>query len=340
MHACAESLVKHIDEGVVQCRACARCCTIADGTTGFCGVRRSTSGHLLSVMYGRPAAAHTDPVEKKPLYHVYPGSRAYSIGTLGCTMRCHWCQNCSIAMPDNHRIEAVAGHSEQPPELIVEAAIRQGADGIAYTYNEPTVWIEYVHDVAAAAARVGLYNVWVSNGGTTVDAVRYIAPHLTAANIDLKSFRDSTCRRYTGLPLQPVLDSLEYFVRHTAVWVEVTMLLIPDINDSPEEIQDACRFVAGLSPDIPLHFSAFYPACRMTGHAAASPELLQSARRIALKEGLRYVYLGNVADEGATACPDCGDVVLCRSDRGRYTARFAGHCPGCGTAIPGIWRGI
>lgn len=330
---CADTLMQPRSDASVECAACAHRCRIPSDAAGFCGVRRNREGSLESLMYGHPSAMHLDPIEKKPLYHVLPQSQVLSLGTLGCTMTCRWCQNCSVALPSREYVQRHAAGEPVSPQAAVEEAVYSGAAGLAYTYNEPTVWIEYARDTAARARQRGLINLWVSNGYLTPEAWEYIAPELTAANIDLKGFRERVHRRYTGARLQPVLDSIAYAAGLPGLWLEVTMLLIPEINDDPDEIRDACRFLAGLSPDIPLHLSAFYPAFRMQDHPATPAATLERARDIAREEGLRYVYLGNIAAAPAAWCPSCGHEL-----QEMRTAGFSGYCPDCGTAIPGVWQ--
>ncbi|MFW6363220.1 MAG: AmmeMemoRadiSam system radical SAM enzyme [Spirochaeta sp.] len=337
---CARELEQAAEKSSLICLACEHRCSIAPGKTGFCRVRGNQEGRLYTRMYGRPSALNMDPIEKKPLYHVLPGSEVLSTGTLGCNMICKWCQNCTIAAPAGSFIER---HEQKPvmsPDSLTDYAVQQQASGIAFTYNEPTVWIEYAHDSALRAREKNLITVWVSNGYLTPDAWRYISPQLTAANIDLKAFRDDTHRRFTGTRLQPVLDSISYLHDQTDIWLEVTMLIIPEVNDDPDEIRAACRFLSSVSPDIPLHFSAFFPAHRMRDHMPTRKQTLVDARNIAREEGMRFVYLGNTDDSADIICPDCGSRALIRGRRGWSgpTGAFSGTCPGCGRQIPGIWR--
>ncbi|AFG36426.1 pyruvate-formate lyase-activating enzyme [Spirochaeta africana DSM 8902] len=329
---CAQEL-QHNSEGSVTCLACQHRCRIADGAVGICGVRENREGQLVSLMYGHPAAQHLDPIEKKPLYHVLPGTRVLSAGTLGCNMSCRWCQNCSIAAPPRGAIARMQQQPTVSPQELVEQACRSQAAGIAFTYNEPTVWIEYARHTAELARQRGLAGLWVSNGYLTPQAWDYLSPHLTAANIDLKAFSDRTCRRYSGSSLQPVLDSIVHLHRQTEVWVEVTMLIIPGVNDDPHELQAAFEFLVGLSPQIPLHLSGFHPAHRMQEHPATSRiQLLQLASQ-ARQAGIQFVYLGNTGDTMDISCPSCGHTAIQRNE---YPTD--GSCRACGSPLPGVWE--
>lgn len=290
---CSDTLQRSEDNSDVLCLACARQCRISPGRSGFCAVRKNVDGRLVSLAYGRPSAFHIDPIEKKPFYHVLPGEKVASLGSWGCTMHCHWCQNSDIARP--RRVEEYIRHSRYlSPADAIETALHESAQGIAFTYNEPTVWIEYAHDTATAAAEAGLYSLWISNAGLSADAWKYIAPKILAANLDLKSFRESTYRKYTGFSLNSVLDSIKYAVEHTDMWIEFTVLLIPGLNDDSREIRDLCRWLSGLSTNIPIHFSAFHPAYKMLDRLRTPVETLVRAQEIAFEEGHMYVYLGNV----------------------------------------------
>ncbi|GAB6088914.1 AmmeMemoRadiSam system radical SAM enzyme [Spirochaeta dissipatitropha] len=299
---CSTTLQRSADNSDVLCLACARQCRIPQGRTGYCGVRKNIDGRLVSLAYGRPSAFHIDPIEKKPFYHVLPGEKVASLGSWGCTMQCSWCQNSDIARPK--RVEENIRHSRYlSPGDSVEKALHESAQGIAFTYNEPTVWIEYAHDTAAAAAEAGLYSLWISNAGLSVDAWKYIAPKMLAANLDLKGFRESTYRKYTGFSLNSVLDSIKYAVDHTDMWIEITILLIPGLNDDSMEIRDLCQWLSGLSTAIPLHFSAFHSAYKMLDRPRTPVETLVRAQEIAFEEGHMYVYLGNVIQSAGNRKP-------------------------------------
>ncbi|MFW6159147.1 MAG: AmmeMemoRadiSam system radical SAM enzyme [Planctomycetota bacterium] len=329
-------LYETLDGNEVHCHLCAHHCRIADGNRGICQVRENQGGTLYTLAYGRTIARHVDPIEKKPLYHFRPGSLAYSIATPGCNFRCRWCQNWSISqMPrDRH----VIGGEEASPDEIVSDAREKGCRSIAYTYTEPTIFFEYACDAARLAHDAGLANLFVTNGYMTEAALETIHPYLDAANVDVKGFRDETYRKYTGARLGPVLDSLRT-LRRLGIWLEVTTLVIPEINDDTAELEDMADFVASeLGPDTPWHISRFFPAGRMTDVPPTPPAALERAAQIGREAGLRYVYGGNVADEVDTRCPDCGRVVLRRRrfEVLENTLEPGGLCPDCGGRIAGV----
>jgi len=261
-------LYERLEGGQVRCRLCAQGCRIDDGHLGFCQVRRNVGGTLYSLVYGQAISQVVDPIEKKPLFHFYPGSQAYSIATPGCNFRCTFCQNADISqMPrDGHVLPET---KDVPPEAVVRAAERYGCRSIAYTYTEPTIYFEYAYDISKLAAEAGIANVYVTNGYMTTDMLAMVtapsgAQLMDAANVDLKAFRDAFYRRECGARLQPVLDSLVYMKRH-GVWLEVTTLVIPGRNDSEEELRDIARFIAAeLGTDTPWHVSRFHPTYRLT----------------------------------------------------------------------------
>lgn len=321
----------------VRCGLCRFRCLIAPGQRGVCGVRENREGVLYSLVYGKSVAEAVDPIEKKPLYHFYPGSRTFSIATVGCNFRCLHCQNHEISQWP-HSGKPLPGH-ELPPAQIVSEALARGCRSIAYTYTEPTIFFEYAYDTAVLAHRAGLGNVFVSNGYITTEALEAIAPYLDAANIDLKGFSERFYREVTGATLGGVLDSLREFHR-LGIWLEVTTLVIPGHNDSPAELRDMARFIANeLGCDTPWHLSAFHPTYRMLDRPQTPAASLRLARRIGLEAGLRYVYLGNLAAfEGEdTPCPDCGQTVISRRGfRLQALALEKGRCGYCGTTIAGI----
>ena len=329
-------LYEKLADGRVQCGLCAHRCTIAGGKRGVCQVRENRDGTLYTLVYGRTIAQHVDPVEKKPLLHFYPGTTAYSIATPGCNFRCPWCQNADISqMPREQHF--IAG-DEASPQEIVAAAKKAGSRSIAYTYTEPTVFFEYAYDTARLAREAGLANVYVTNGYMTVEMLEAMHPYLDAANVDLKGFRDETYRKYAAARLQPVLDSLKTMKR-LGVWVEVTTLVIPGINDDPAELEDAARFVADeLGEETPWHISRFFPAYEMTDVPPTPVATLQRAREIGLDAGLRYVYVGNVANEANTYCHVCGRLLIRRSGLWVLDNHVQpdGRCPNCGTPVGGV----
>ena len=321
----------------VRCRLCAHNCRISEGHKGLCHVRENRDGVLYSLVYGRTISENVDPIEKKPLYHFYPGSRSFSIATPGCNFRCAWCQNWEISQMPRER-HLIAGR-EMAPEQIVAAAVRTGSRSIAYTYTEPTIFFEYSYDTARLARDAGIVNVYVSNGYMSAEMLELFHPWLDAANIDLKSFRDETYRKHVGARLQPVLDSLKR-LRFYGVWIEVTTLVIPGVNDDPDELREIAEFIATeLGVDTPWHISRFFPQYKLNTVPPTPPATLYRAEEIGRAAGLRYVYLGNLAAKAHTRCPNCGLVVVARNGYGVGELRVngAGCCPDCGTAIAGIW---
>jgi pyruvate formate lyase activating enzyme len=334
-------LYDRLADNRVRCNLCAHRCAIADGKHGVCQVRENQGGTLYTLVYGLTVSQHIDPVEKKPLLHFYPGSTAYSIATPGCNFHCQWCQNWEISQMPRER-HLVAGE-EASPERIVAAAQRAGCRSIAYTYTEPTVFFEYAYDAArlAQGCAAGLANIYVTNGYMTEEMLETFDPYLDAANVDLKAFRDETYRQYVGARLQPVLDSLKK-MKQLGVWVEVTTLVVPGINDDPAELADVARFVAQeLGVETPWHISRFFPAYRMTGVPPTPVATLQRSREIGLEAGLRYVYVGNVPGEANTYCHGCGRLLIRRSGYWilENHVQSDGRCPDCGTPVAGVGMG-
>lgn len=328
-------LYEKLSNGKVRCNLCAHRCVISEGSRGICHVRENRGGKLYSLVYGQLIAEHVDPIEKKPLFHFYPGSGAYSIATAGCNFRCPWCQNWEISqMPRERHI--IVGE-EKPPEKVVSATQRTNCKSIAYTYTEPTVFFEYTYDTSKLARERGIANVYVTNGYMTEEMLNEYHHLLDAANVDLKAFRDETYRRYMGARLEPVLNSLKLMKRF-GIWVEVTTLIIPTINDDPIELRDIARFIADeLGKDTPWHISRFFPAYKMTSLPPTPIEKLLRAYEIGKEEGLQYVYLGNVPQEENTYCYNCGEVLIRRV--GYYVARNIiadSKCPRCGSHIAGV----
>jgi len=324
------------DDNIVSCNLCAHECSIAEGKSGACLVRLNKAGTLYSQVYGKLIASNADPIEKKPLYHVKPGSYSYSVATVGCNFRCRWCQNWEISqMPLENG--TIAGR-DQSPEETVRKAIAAGCASIAYTYTEPTIFFEYAFDTAKAAHAKGLLNVFVTNGYMTREALEMIAPYLVAANVDLKSFRDETYRRGTGARLEPVLESMKS-MKELGIWVEVTTLLVPGMNDDMDEIRDAAQFIANeLGPETPWHLSRYHPSYRYLDRGATPVETMQAAARIGTDAGIRYVYLGNLAVDLDTRCHECGEDLIRRQGFrvSRNSITSEGSCPNCGTSVAGV----
>lgn len=325
-------------EKAVTCSLCCHRCTIKPGRRGICGVRENRDGVLYTLVYGQLVAEHIDPIEKKPLFHFLPGSRSYSISTVGCNFRCLHCQNFEISQYPHLHQQAIAGRPTSPEEVVREAE-QQGCASISYTYVEPTVFYEFSRDCAQLAHSRGLKNVYVSNGYMTPEVVRDIAPLLDGINIDVKSFTENFYRKVCKASLQPVLDNVHRFY-DLGVWVEVTTLIIPGLNDSEEELQGIAAFIAAIDTSLPWHVSAFYPTYKMTDRPPTPPELLHKACRIGKDAGLHHVYQGNIPGEGeSTFCPHCGALVIGRHG---YTleqqAMAEGKCMACHRQISGVWR--
>jgi len=322
--------------GKVHCYLCPRHCHIGEGQAGFCFIRANQGGRLYSLGYAHPAALQIDPVEKKPLNHFLPGTRVFSMGTAGCNMGCFFCQNWDISKSRADQVRS----SHVPPEDVVALAIDNGCPSIAFTYNEPTIWGEYVIDICRVAREYGLKTVMVSNGYITREAFHDVYDHIDAANIDLKAFTESFYGRITLTHLQPVLDTLQWLKNETNVWFEITNLMIPGLNDAPSETRALVDWVLEhLGPDVPLHFTAFHPDFKLRDRAATPPETLHAARAIALEAGLHYVYEGNIySDGGNTSCPSCKTLLIRRSWHDvRKNSLKNGCCPNCGLPIPGRW---
>jgi pyruvate formate lyase activating enzyme len=330
-------LFTRLEDNKLRCDLCAHRCLIPEGKRGLCGVRENRDGTLLSLVYGKAIATHVDPIEKKPLFNFLPGSLAFSVATVGCNMTCLHCQNADISQVprDSGRIMG----EDISLERLVEAAEENGCRTIAYTYTEPTIFFEYALDTARLAKDHDLKNIFVTNGYMTAEALEMIAPVLDGANVDLKSFRDDFYREICGARLQPVLDTIRK-MHELGIWVEVTTLVIPGHNDSDEELQSIARFLAGISPDIPWHVSAYYPTYRLTSAPRTPVSTLQRARKIGQSAGLRYVYTGNIpGDDGEnTFCHNCGRKIIERTGYRVGTVNIqAGNCAFCATPIAGIW---
>lgn len=332
-------LYDKLDDNRVRCLLCSHRCLIPEGETGFCSVRQNRAGRLYSLVYGRPIARHVDPIEKKPLFQFLPGSLSYSIATTGCNFACAHCQNADISQMPRDRGQIMG--DEVAPEQVVKAAQAAGCASISYTYTEPTVFAEYVYDIGRLAHQAGLRNVIVSNGYQTPEAVAELGPIIDGANIDLKAFSESFYRDICKAKLAPVLETL-IGLKGQGVWLEVTTLIIPGLNDSAEELTDLAQWLVDhLGPETPWHISRYHPAYRLLDQGPTPIETLERAYRIGREAGLRYVYLGNVPGSGGeeTICPECGQKVIDRvgfSVRG-YRLDQGGTCPGCGRVIDGVF---
>ncbi|HAR49748.1 radical SAM protein [Smithella sp. SCADC] len=330
-------LYEKLSEGQVRCNLCSHRCAIKPDKRGVCGVRENREGVLYSLVYGTLIAENIDPIEKKPFFHVYPASRSYSIATVGCNFSCDFCQNHDISqMPRATRM--IAGNDFLPSEIVARAK-KSGSKTIAYTYTEPTIYFELAYDTAKIAAENGLINVFVTNGFMTTEAIETIAPYLTAANVDLKSFRDDFYKKKCGARLNPVLESLKK-MKEKGIWVEITTLLIPTLNDSEEELKDIAGFIAGLGVETPWHISRFHPQFKMQNLPATPVASLHRAVEIGKQAGLKYVYSGNVpGDEGEnTYCFNCGNLLIERYGFRIVRNNLKGNkCNKCGTQLEGVF---
>lgn len=327
-----------LDNEQVQCRLCGHHCIIKPGRRGICGVRQNDDGILKTLVYGRVVARHIDPIEKKPLFHFYPGSRSYSIATVGCNFKCRFCQNADIAQMPRDRDGLVMGDFVAPEDIVADA-VRHHCRSIAYTYTEPTVYFEYALEIARLAKAQGIGNVFVTNGYMSAEALDMVAPYLNAANVDLKAFSDGFYHTYCGAHLEPVKETLRK-MKALGILVEVTTLLIPGLNDDPEELGRLAAFICiDLGADTPWHISRFHPTHRLTDRPATPLKTLQLAGEIGRQAGLHYVYLGNVHGENgeSTQCPHCSTMLIDR--RGfQLVGNFitGNRCPRCQTVISGV----
>lgn len=325
------------DDRAVQCGLCAHRCLIAQGHRGLCAVRENRDGVLYSLVYDRVIATNIDPVEKKPLFHFLPGSTSFSLATPGCNFRCKHCQNADISqLPRDH--DGLLRGEPLDPQQIVAAAQRYRCASISYTYTEPTIFFELAYDTAKLAAAAGIRNVFVTNGYITPEALREIRPWLHAANVDLKGLSEDFYRSICGARLQPVLDSIRLY-RELGIWIEVTTLVIPGLNDSEGELRGIAEFIRSVDRDIPWHVSRFHPTYKLADRPSTPVETLQRAREIGIGTGLRYVYEGNVPGAGEdTLCWNCGRTLVKRYGFSIEQNHIRdGACPFCGSAIAGVW---
>jgi len=329
----------------VQCDVCPRACKLKDGQRGLCFVRACEDGAIVLTTYGRSSGFCIDPIEKKPLNHFLPGTPVLSFGTAGCNLACKFCQNWDISK--SREVDTLADAAS--PAQLARTAVDLGCRSVAFTYNDPVIFMEYAIDVAQACRAWGIKSVAVTAGYICDEPRREFYSHMDAANVDLKAFSEHFYRHVTGSHLQPVLDTLVYLRHETDVWFEITTLLIPDENDSPSEIDSMTRWIAeNLGTDVPLHFTAFHPDWKMLDKPHTPPATLTRSREIGLANGLKYVYTGNVHDQkgGSTYCSQCGEVLIGRdwyvlkgwnlTETGRCR-RCNTQCPGVFEARPGTW---
>ena len=320
----------------VRCNLCRHHCVIANGKKGICRVRENQEGILYSLVYRKLISDNIDPIEKKPLYHFYPGTTSFSIATVGCNFRCLNCQNYEISqLPKDH--EQIIGR-DIAPEKIVEDALSYNCKSISYTYTEPTIFFEYAYEVAKIASSKSIKNVFVTNGYITRGALKEIKPYLHAANIDLKSFSDETYKKICGAKLEEVLDCIRSY-KEMGIWIEVTTLIIPEVNDSISELKQIANFICSVGPEIPWHVSRFYPRYRLIEKPPTPIEILSTARQIGIEAGLRYVYEGNVPGDGGenTYCCKCKKLLIKRYGYQILINNIVNQkCSACDTPIDGV----
>ncbi len=330
-----------LPDGRVQCDLCPRFCKLREGQHGLCFVRARQGDGMVLTTYGRSSGFCVDPIEKKPLNHFLPGTPILSFGTAGCNLACRFCQNWDISK--SREVETLAAAAS--PETIAAAAVRLGCRSVAFTYNDPVIFHEYAIDVADACRACGVRSVAVTAGYVCPEPRAEFYRHMDAANVDLKGFTERFYDKVCSGHLQPVLDTLVYLRRETDVWFEITTLLIPGENDSEAEIEAETQWIMdNLGPDVPLHFTAFHPDWKMVDKPHTPPATLTRARKVALKNGLRYVYTGNVHDRagGSTYCHGCGALVVGRDwfELTSWRLDDEGRCLGCGTPCAGVFEGV
>ncbi|HAF89552.1 MAG: AmmeMemoRadiSam system radical SAM enzyme [bacterium] len=330
---------KKLNDGRLQCEVCPRLCKLHEGQRGLCFVRQSKDAQILLTTYGRSSGFCIDPIEKKPLNHFLPGTPVLSFGTAGCNLTCKFCQNWDISKSrEFDKLTEMAS-----PEMIAKAANNNSCRSVAFTYNDPVIFLEYAMDVAEACRESGIHTVAVTAGYILPDARKEFFKHIDAANVDLKAFSEEFYKKICGGKLAPVLETLLYLKNETNVWFELTTLLIPGENDSPEEMNKMTEWIVeNLGPDVPLHFSAFHPDWKMRDIEFTPHSTLSRSREIALGNGIRNVYLGNVHDKSAssTYCHECGELLIGRDwyELSEWHLDHSGCCVSCRTACPGFFE--
>jgi len=325
-----------LEDKKVKCVLCPRECEVADVERGYCGVRENQGGKYQTLVYGALCSANVDPIEKKPLFHYQPGTTAFSIATAGCNIECKFCQNWQISQFRPEQVKSV----EITPERLISVCKARGSPTIAYTYSEPVIFYEYMHDVAALARENGVGSVMISNGYIQEKPLRQLCRQLTGVKVDVKAFTEKFYSEVCAGKLKPVLDALEVF-KDTGIWLELVVLIIPTLNDSEKEIGDMSKWVVShLGPDVPMHFTRFHPTYRVTNLPRTPVSTLERCREIAMNAGVHYAYAGNVAMHPGenTYCHSCRSELIRRV---RFRIQFNrienGTCPKCGTKIPGVW---
>lgn len=327
------------EEKTVQCNLCPHNCIISLDKFGLCGVRKNIEGKLYTLVYNKPVALHVDPIEKKPLYHFFPGSLSFSLATLGCNFKCVFCQNWEISQERPEFIgKDVYDRIDIPKEKIVQEAKKNKCKSISYTYTEPTVFFEYAYDICRLSKEAGLYNNFVTNGYINPEPLKMVAPYLDAANVDLKSFSEDFYIKICKGRLQPVLDTIK-LMKELGIWVEITTLLIPGLNDSSEEIRNIAEFIYRIDKDTPWHISKFHPDYKLLDKEDTPIEKLREAYKIGKDVGLRFIYLGNVWEGNDTYCFKCGKLLIKREYLWAKDIHIKNNrCPYCNTEIPGIFE--
>ncbi len=326
------------ENGKVRCFLCAHRCLIGEDLTGRCKVRQNVGGKLYSLNYDKVCAASADPIEKKPLFHFLPGSSSFSISCPGCNFQCDFCQNWQISQQG---VEGMLEGNCYRPDDIVEAAVKSNCSSIAYTYTEPTIFMELAADCGKIAKSRGIGNVFVSNGYMTAETVDFVSGWLDAINIDLKSFNDDFYRKFCKGRLEPVLETIVNIANNTDIWLELTTLIIPGDNDSDDELRQIADFIANKAgSDVPWHVSRFYPQYKLEGKGPTAQKTLERAVDIGKEAGLKHIYVGNMRGIGgeSTYCPSCKEVAVERSGYRVSGQRLAdGRCQNCGQVIAGVW---
>jgi len=321
---------------IIECELCPRHCRLSEGQRGDCRSRMHVDGKLITLVYGKPCSIHVDPIEKKPLFHMLPGSGSFSLATAGCNGHCKYCQNWQISQ----RNPEALSHYDLPPEAVVAEALKRNCKSIAYTYSEPIIFYEYTYDSAKLAHQKGLRNVMVTAGYIEQKPLKEICPHIDAANIDFKAIKDETYMKLTTMHMRPVMETI-ITMKKMGVWVELTNLVVPTWNDSDRDFRDMCRWVVEYAgPETPIHFSRFWPMHQLKNLPPTPHNRLNAAWEIAKSEGLHFVYVGNVPDhqKANTYCPNDNKLLIRR--RGYMILENHikdGKCAYCGTPVPGIW---
>jgi len=329
-------LYRKLNNDAIQCLACNNYCVIPNGKIGICGVRQNENGKLKLLVDNKAVAVNLDPIEKKPLFHFFPGSIAFSLGTFGCNFGCEFCQNWDISQAPKETTIEFWGE-DWPPEKIISYCQKHNISVIAYTYNEPTIWAEYALAIMKLAHKNKIKNVWVSNGYMSKETLKLIAPYLDVINVDLKSFREEFYQKVVHAHIEPVKENIKK-IWEMGIWEEITTLIIPGFNDSENELKEIAQFLVTISPDLPWHISAFYPNYKMLDVPSTPKETILKAYHIGKEAGLKYVYTGNIPDSNyeSTYCPNCGFKLIERWGIEMIENNLLGDkCPKCGTKIAG-----